>query len=97
MEWHSGRSRHVRLGATSAGRPALALGSLLCFLLPPPTGLVLGVMALRRIEASNAGGRRLAVAGIVLSSVWALLLLVLTAVHALTSQDQMSPPVIGWG
>ena len=79
------------------GKPTLALSSLLCCLLPPPTGLVLGVVALHRIDRPKGEGRALAVAGIVLSSVWAVLLIVLTAVHAFTTQDQVSPPLIGWG
>lgn len=80
-----------------AARPTLALSSLLCCLLPPPTGLVLGVVALHRISEQNGRGRHLAVAGIVVSSAWALLLIVLTAVHAFTVEVQVPPPVIGWG
>ncbi|PSS43905.1 hypothetical protein C6401_09110 [Arthrobacter woluwensis] len=83
--------------STKTPSPTLALSSLLCCLLPPPTGLVLGVVALHRIDGPKGEGRALAVAGIVLSSVWAVLLIVLTAVHAFTTQDQVSPPLIGRG
>jgi uncharacterized membrane protein len=39
-------------------------------------GLVLGLVALRQIKARNHGGRGIAIAGIVLSALWLLILIV---------------------
>jgi uncharacterized membrane protein len=46
------------------------------FWLGSVVGLVLGLVALKQIRARNQGGRGIAIAGIVLSALWLLILIV---------------------
>jgi uncharacterized membrane protein len=55
---------------------SLVLGILWLFWLGSVVGLVLGLVALKQIRARNQGGRGIAIAGIVLSGLWLLILIV---------------------
>ena len=59
----------------------LAIASLICALLIPPVGLILAIVALRSMKANPAiGGKGVAVAGVVVSSLFTLIFTVLTVV-----------------
>ena len=59
----------------------LAIASLICALLIPPVGLILAIVALRSMKANPAiGGKGVAVAGVVVSSLFTLVFTVLTVV-----------------
>ena len=53
----------------------LAIASLVCAILIPPLGLILGIVALRSMKANPAvGGKGIAVAGVVVSSLFSLII-----------------------
>ena len=53
----------------------LAIASLICALLIPPVGLILAIVALRSMKANPAvGGKGIAVAGVVVSSLFSLII-----------------------
>jgi hypothetical protein len=54
--------------ASPVGTDALAIASLVCAFFCAPLSLILGIVALRRIKRTGAGGRGLAIAGVVISA-----------------------------
>ena len=68
--------------ATPTGTDGLAVASLILAFLFSPLGLILGLVALRRIKRSHQGGRRLAIAGVVIS-----VLVLVGAVAAVAAQS----------
>ena len=61
---------------------SLVLGVLWLFWLGSVVGLVLGLMALKQIKTRNQGGRGVAIAGVVLCTLWLLVLVVTIIVGA---------------
>lgn len=84
-------------GALKPSNRVLALCSVLGSFLPPPMGLVLGVIALKRIKNLETSGRNMAIVGILLSSTWIAALIVLTVIHTFSTSDLPSVQRIGWG
>jgi peptidyl-prolyl cis-trans isomerase B (cyclophilin B) len=63
----------------SAGTNGMAIASLVCAFLCSPLGLVFGLVAKSQIKSRGGGGDGLATAGIILSVVFLILGIILTA------------------
>ena len=85
------------IGPEATGQPkvsGLAIASLICALLIPPVGLILAIVALQSMKANPAiGGKGVAVAGVVVSSLFTLIFTVLTVVFLIMRTSQENVPI----